>query len=133
MQADIAVFDTSSIRAEYKKGTQQLAVRSYGWNNADILDWFFSAERLGYPNISMWVDPRAEELRKTALTGSKTYEERIDNFCAYHEYILSEFPFAPIYEPVQTVVHNNQRLQLPEKIDGPSFSAATVLDIQPKD
>jgi len=133
VNAEITVFDTSSIRAEYKKGTQQLAVRSYGWNNADILDWFFSGERLGYPNVSMWKDAKADELRTTALTGSKTLEERIANFVTYHEYVLSQYPFAPIYEPVQTLAFNKDRITMPEVIAGPQFSAQTVLDIDVKD
>lgn len=132
IKAEISVFDTSAIRAEYKKGKQQLAVRSYGWNNADILDWFFSGERLGYPNISMWKDPAAEELRTKALKGSKTLDERIVNFRAYHEYVLSQVPFAPIYEPVQTIAYNADKLTLPATIRGPQFSAATVLDIAVK-
>lgn len=133
VNAEITVFDTSSIRAEYKKGTQQLAVRSYGWNNADILDWFFSGERLGYPNVSMWKDAKADELRVKALTGSKTLEERIANFVTYHEYVLSQYPFAPIYEPVQTLVFNKDRVTMPEIVAGPQFSAQTVLDIDVKD
>ncbi|TBW36819.1 ABC transporter substrate-binding protein [Siculibacillus lacustris] len=132
MKAEIAVFDTSAIRAEYKKGKQQLAVRSYGWNNADILDWFFSGERIGYPNISMWKDPAAEELRIKALKGSRTLDERIANFRAYHEYVLAQVPFAPIYEPVQTIAFNADRLTLPATIRGPQFSAATVMDIAVK-
>jgi peptide/nickel transport system substrate-binding protein len=133
INAKISIFDTSSIRAEYKKGTQQLAVRSYGWNNADILDWFFSAERLGYPNVSMWKDARAEELRTKALTGSRTQEERTANFLAYHEYVLSQYPFAPVYEPEQSMVFDNKHLVLPGKIDGPQFSAQSVLDISIKE
>lgn len=54
MNAEITVFDSSAIKDQYKKLTEhQLAVRSYNWNNADIIEWFFSGERLGYPNISM--------------------------------------------------------------------------------
>lgn len=132
IKAEISVFDTSAIRAEYKKGKQQLAVRSYGWNNADILDWFFSGERIGYPNISMWKDDKAEALRVKALKGSRTLEERIANFRAYHEYVLAQVPFAPIYEPVQTIAYNADRLTLPETIRGPQFSAATILDIAVK-
>ena len=101
IKAEIRIFDSSAIRDLYKKNEHQLAVRSYNWDNADILDWFFSGERLGYPNISMWNDPKSEELDKRALTESKTFEERIANFKAYHEYLLSQFVFAPIYQPVQ--------------------------------
>ena len=65
MQADITVFDASTINAQYKKKTEhQLAVRTYSWANADIIDWFFSGKRLGYPNVSMLNDPKAEELER---------------------------------------------------------------------
>ena len=47
IDAEITSFDSSSIRDQYKSGKQQLAVRSYEWNNADIVDWFFGGDRLG--------------------------------------------------------------------------------------
>src|SRR3546814_2173020 len=63
MQAEITVFDSSTIRDQYKKNEHQLAVRSYNWNNADILDWFFSGQRLGYPNVSMRSEEHTSELQ----------------------------------------------------------------------
>jgi peptide/nickel transport system substrate-binding protein len=133
MQADISTFDSSTIRDQYKKNEHQLAVRSYSWANADILDWFFSGQRLGYPNISMWNDPKSEELNKKALTESRTWDERVANFKAYHEYLLSQFVFAPIYQPVQNIGFNKDRLDLPEKIRGPQISSQTIVDISVKE
>jgi peptide/nickel transport system substrate-binding protein len=130
MDAEITVFDSSAIRDQYKKNEHQLAVRSYTWNNADIIDWFFSGQRLGYPNISMFNDPKAEELDAKALTGSKTLEERIANFKAYHEYVLSQFPFAPIYQPVQNVGYNKKHLKLPEKIRGVQLESQSFIDME---
>lgn len=129
MKVDIQVLDPGAIRDAFRKGGHQLAVRRYNWNNADILDWFYTAEKLGFPNISMLNDPKAEELRKKAMTGSATPEERSRNFIAYHEYILSLHTMAPLLEPDQQVVFNASRLSMPEKIDGPLFAAQTVLDI----
>ncbi|MEL4383116.1 hypothetical protein, partial [Shewanella algae] len=84
VQADITVFDASTINAQYKKRTEhQLAVCGYSWTNADILDWFFSAKRLGYPNVSMLDDPQAEALNDIAMNKSKTWDERVKNFRAY--------------------------------------------------
>lgn len=120
--APITTFDSSMIRDEYKKDIHQAAVRSYEWDNADIIDWFFGADRLGYPNISMLNDPKAEELRAKAMTGSKNSEEREANFKAYHEYILSQFPFAPIYQPVDLGAYNKDKLKLPEKAVAPYFA-----------
>ena len=130
MDAEITVFDSSTIRDEYKKNSHQLAVRCYDWNNADIIDWFFSGERLGYPNISMWKDAKSEELNKKAMTGSKTSEERIANFRAYHEYILSQFLFVPIYQPATNVAYNPKTVSVPEKVRGPRFRSQTIMDME---
>ncbi len=132
INAVISIFDKSTIRDQYKKGLQQLALRSYGWNNADILDWFFNAQRLGYPNVSMWVDPTAEKLDTIAMTKSRTMAERIANFKKYHEYIMSQFVSAPIYEPVQTLALRADKLNFPAKIRGTALRGQTVVDISVK-
>lgn len=128
--ADIATFDSSTIRDEYKKDVHQAAVRSYFWDNADIIDWFFGADRLGYPNISMLNDPKAEELRAKAMTGSRNSEERVKNFIAYHEYILSLFPIGPIYEPVVNIGYNKDRLKLVDNSSLPNFQQESMLGLE---
>lgn len=132
VEAEIITFDSSMIRDQYKTGTQQLAVRSYDWDNADIVDWFFGADRLGYPNISMFNDPKAEELRKAAMTGSKNMAERVANFTAYHEYVLTQFPMAPIYQPVESVAYNADRLVMPVDLNVPVVGSTAVMDMEVK-
>jgi peptide/nickel transport system substrate-binding protein len=129
--SEITTFDSSTIRDQYKTGEQQAAVRSYYWNNADIVDWFFGGDRLGYPNISMFNDAKAEELRTKAMSGSANQAERVANFIAYHEYVLSQFPMAPIYQPVQSIGYRNDRLVLPAAIRGSRMNKATILDMSP--
>lgn len=113
------------------KGEFDYAVVGYGWNNADILDWFFAAERAGKQNVSRFIDPKAEELRVTAMTGSKNAAEREANFIAYHEYILSQFPFAPYYEPVQLYAYNKDNISVPEVIRGTRYWLPAILDTKP--
>lgn len=133
VNAEITVQDAASINAMYKKKTDhQLAVRSYDYTNADILDWFFSGTRLGYPNVSMWNDPKAEELNAKAMKASRTWDERVTNFKAYHEYVLSQFVFAPIYQPTQSFAYSDARLKLPETIRGIRFAAQSFMDIEVK-
>jgi peptide/nickel transport system substrate-binding protein len=96
----IEQFDPSSIKAEFKKNRHDLVVRSYGWDNADILEWFFNSNRPGYPNVAMWHDNESDYLMHKAMTRSKTSEERIVNFKKYHEYLLSQYLWAPIVNPV---------------------------------
>lgn len=130
MDAAITVFDTSTIRDQYKKGEHQLVISTYGWNNADILDWFFSGKRLFYPNVSMWNDPKSEELNEVAMHRSHTGAEREANFRKYHEYLLSQFVSAPIYEPAQNMAFNKTRLQVPAVIRGPQLSQQTIVDLK---
>ncbi len=129
----IQTFDSSAIRDQYKTGEQQLAVRSYFWNNADIVDWFFGGDRLGYPNVSMFNDPKAEELRAKAMTGSKTGEERIANFTAYHQYVTTQFPYAPIYQPPQNMAYNKDRIVMPEAIHATAITGVVMVDVGVKE
>jgi peptide/nickel transport system substrate-binding protein len=133
IEAEITTFDSSMIRDQYKTGEQQLAVRSYTWDNADIVDWFFGGDRLGYPNVSMFNDPKAEELRTAAMTGAKNMDERVANFTAYHEYVLTQFPMAPIYQPVTNVAYNADRLAMPDPLNAPDVGVAAFMDMEVKE
>jgi len=131
MQADISIIDAGSINAQYRKKTEhQLAIRSYQWTNADIVDWFFAGKRAGYPNVSMFNDPEAERLNDIAMNKSKSWDERVANFTKYHEYVLSQYPFAPIYQPAQSLAYG-KRIVMPEKIRGTGLYGPTMLDIAP--
>ncbi len=81
----------------------------------------------------MFNDPKAEELRKTAMTGSKNMAERVTNFTAYHDYVLTQFPMAPIYQPVDSVAYNADRLVLPEVLNAPGVGAVAVMDMEVKE
>jgi peptide/nickel transport system substrate-binding protein len=131
VNAEITVHEPASINAQYRKRTDhQLAVRAYDYTNADIIDWFFSANRLGYPNVSMFVDPKAEELNVRAMKQSRTWEERVTNFKAYHEYVMSQFAFAPIYQPTQSFAYSQVRLKMPDTIRGIKMATQSIMDIE---
>jgi peptide/nickel transport system substrate-binding protein len=127
------MFDAATITAQYRRRTEhQLAVRVYSWANADILDWFHSGKRLGHPNHAMWNDPKSEELNEKAMKGSRTWDERVANFRAYHEHLLGNFVFAPIYQPVQNFAFSEARLTMPATIRGTRLQGQTVVDIEAK-
>ncbi len=130
MEATITVFDSSTIRDEYRRNAHQLAVRAYDWNNSDILDWFFSGTRLGYPNVSMWEDAEGQRLNDRAMTESATFDERVANFLAYHEYVLSQHLFVPIYQPTKNIAFNTDTVIIPDPVRGTRFRSQTVLDIR---
>ncbi len=135
MNAEITIQDPASINALYKANggkDHQLAVRQYDYVNADILDWFFSGKRLGYPNVSMWNDPKAEVMNEKAMKGSRTWDERVANFKVYHEYVMSQFVFAPIYQPTQMFAYSQNRLVFPDSIRSVRMSSQAVLDMSVK-
>jgi peptide/nickel transport system substrate-binding protein len=127
VEAKITLLDPSSIRAHYKKGEHQLAVRSYEWENADILEWFLNSKRMGYPNAAMWHDNESDYLMHKAMTRSRTQEERIANFKEYHTYVLNRYVWAPFYLP-DTIFAVSKRLVLPEKNLDRRFMGMGVLD-----
>jgi len=123
----ITLMDPSSIRAYYKKGDHQLAVRSYDWSNADILEWFLNSKRMGYPNAAMYHDNESDYLMQKAMTRSRTQEERVANFKEYHTYLLNQYVWAPFYLPAKVFAVSN-RLIYPEDSLDRRFMGMGVLD-----
>ncbi len=123
----ITLMDPSSIRAYYKKGEHQLAVRSYDWENADILEWFLNSTRMGYPNAAMWHDNESDYLMQKAMTRSRTQEERVENFKEYHTYLLQQYLWAPFYLPAKIFAVGN-RLVYPKDALDRRFMGIGVLD-----
>jgi peptide/nickel transport system substrate-binding protein len=80
----------------------------------------------------MFNDPKAEELNAKAMKQSRTWEERVANFKVYHEYVLSQFPLAPIYQPTQSFAYSQTRLKLPETIRGIKMATQSIMDIEVK-
>ncbi len=130
IEVKIEQFDPSSIKAEYKKGQHDLVVRSYGWDNADILEWFFNSTRPGYPTVSMWHDNESDYLMHRAMTRAKNSEERIQYFKDYHEYLLSQYLWAPIINTINNhAIRNNVKISSAPRFKyliGPSVMDMTV-------
>ena len=127
VDAKITLLDPSTIRTQLRKGEQQLVIRSYSWENADILEWFLNSKRLGYPNAAMWHDNESDYLMQKAMTRARSMEERIANFKEYHSYVLSQYVWAPIYLPDQ-IFAVNERLILPDPLMENRLVGATILD-----
>jgi peptide/nickel transport system substrate-binding protein len=127
VQTEITLLDPSTIRNEFKKGEHQLAVRSYNWENADILEWFFNSKRMGYPNAAFWHDNESDYLMQKAMTRSRTQKERIANFKEYHQYLLEQYVWAPIYLP-DLLFAVGDRVVLPAKIQDRQLMGIELLD-----
>ena len=127
VEAKITLMDPSSIRAYYKKGEHQLAIRSYNWENADILEWFLNSKRLGYPNAAMWHDNESDYLMQKAMTRSRSQEDREANFKEYHTYVLNKYVWAPFYLPAK-VFAVGSRVILPKNSRARKFMKIEILD-----
>ena len=127
VDAKITLLDPSTIRTQLRKGEQQLVIRSYSWENADILEWFLNSKRMGYPNAAMWHDNESDYLMQKAMTRARSMEERIANFKEYHSYVLGQYVWAPIYLPDQTFAVN-ERVILPDPLMENRLVGATILD-----
>jgi len=124
IDAKITQFDSITFKDKLLKGEQELLIRLYGWGNADILHRYFAFEVMGFPNVSMLDDEKAEELREKAMTKANNWEERVEYFTDYHKYLLKQFPWAPIYlPPVNIAIRSN--VIMPKatmaKIEAPTF------------
>lgn len=127
VEVKITLMDPSSIRAYYKQGEHQLAVRSYDWENADILEWFLNSKRMGYPNAAMWHDNESDYLMHKAMTRSRTQDERVENFKEYHTYLLNHYVWAPFYLP-DKIFAVGSRLVYPKDSLDRRFMGMGVLD-----
>jgi len=127
VDAKITQYDSVTFKDKLTNGEQELLIRLYGWANADILEWYFNSERMGYPNVAMLDDEKADELMNKAMTEAATWEERVEYFIDYHKYLLKQFPWAPIYlPPVNVAIRSN--IIMPEKIETPAY----LLDVDVK-
>ena len=62
-----------------------------------------------------------------AMTRSRSMDERIENFKAYHSYVLGQYVWAPIYLPDQ-IFAVGKRVKFPEKIMEKQMVGFTTLD-----
>ena len=117
VDAKITLLDSSTIRSHLKNGEHQLVVRSYNWENADILEWFLNSTRLGYPNAAFWHDNESDYLMQKAMAHSRNPQERIENFKAYHSYLLNQYVWAPIYLPDQVFGVSKRLIRPADSLD----------------
>ncbi len=97
IKADIELMDKPTYDATLKEGGQQLFLRMYGWDNNDILEWFFHSKNLPYPNKTLTNDPKLDEMMDDANYQTATWEERDAKYVEIHKYLIDQIcPWAPI-------------------------------------
>jgi len=76
----------------------------------------------------MWHDNESDYLMHKAMTRSKNSEERIQNFKDYHEYLLSQYIWAPIINSVNNHAISN-RVKMPSAPRFKILIGAPIMDM----
>lgn len=107
IDAQIQLYDSSSYVDMLREGDQELFLRVYNWQNADILDWFLESSQFPYPNHSRWLDDTTDELIASAAS-SPTWEERAIGYHEVQKYLIEQAVWTPIYHPTRSVAVSNK-------------------------
>lgn len=102
IETEIQMFESTSYSDMLQEGNQELFLRMYGWQNADILDWFLNSKQFPFPNHSRWKDEKTDEMLMEAER-VPTWEERVEKYHGIQKYLIEEAVWAPIYIPSNSI------------------------------
>jgi len=101
IKATIQQFDSGSYGDMFKTGEQQAFIRLYGWDNTDIIEWFFNSKRIATGvNKTRTNNPLLDFLFVKA-EAMPTPEERTFVYRLVHQYMLEQSAWVPIFYPAQ--------------------------------
>ncbi len=101
IKAEIQQFDSATYLDMFKSGRQQAYLRVHGWDNTDILEWFFNSKRIDIGvNKTRTNEPLLDFLFVKAES-MPTSEERQFVYRLIHEYLIETARWVPIYYPQQ--------------------------------
>jgi peptide/nickel transport system substrate-binding protein len=93
---DSEILLTDNLKEVQESGDYESFVAYSRWGNADILDWWFNADYIPYPNHLRWDDAQTQEMLK-ATVDALTWGERVEAFKALNKYLTEKALWAPVY------------------------------------
>ena len=102
IEAEIQLYDSSSYVDMLREGEQELFLRVYNWQNADILDWFLESSQFPFPNHSRWIDEKTDELINTARSAA-SWEERAVGYHEVQKHLIDQAVWTPVFHPTRSV------------------------------
>ncbi len=97
IKANIQLMDSATYSDALKGGETALILRSYGWDNNDILEWFHHGKYAPYPNYLGVNDPEWDAALDDANYATATWGERDAKYIDIHKHLIEEwYPWAPI-------------------------------------
>ena len=101
IKATIQQFDSGSYGDMFKTGEQQAFIRLYGWDNMDIIEWFFNSKRIARGVNKTRTNNSLLDFLFVKAEAMPTPEERTFVYRLVHEYMLEQSAWVPIFYPAQ--------------------------------
>lgn len=101
IKAEIQQFDSATYLDMFKSGGQQAYIRVHGWDNTDILEWFFNSKRIDIGVNKTRTDEPLLDFLFVKAESMSTSEERIFVYRLIHEYLIDTARWVPVYYPQQ--------------------------------
>ena len=101
INATIQQFDSGSYGDMFKTGEQQAFIRLYGWDDMDIIEWFFNSARIARGTNKTRTDNSLLDFLFVKAEAMPTPEDRIFVYRLVHEYLLDQSAWVPIFYPAQ--------------------------------
>ena len=99
--ATIQQFDSGSYGDMFKTGEQQAFIRLYGWDDMDILEWFYNSKRIARGTNKTRTDNSLLDFLFVKAEAMPTLEDRTFVYRLVHEYLLDQSAWVPIFYPAQ--------------------------------
>jgi peptide/nickel transport system substrate-binding protein len=110
IEANVEQMDNAAYVSYLKAGKQDLFVREYTWNSADILQWFLDKANFPYPNHSRWQDEKTSQLMIDAET-APNLEARAQKYKEVQRLLIDQAVWAPIWYPQRVEAVRTDRVQ----------------------
>jgi len=101
IKATIQQFDSGSYGDMFKTGEQQAFIRLYGWDDMDILEWFYNSKRIARGTNKTRTDNSLLDFLFVKAEAMPTLEDRTFVYRLVHEYLLDQSAWVPIFYPAQ--------------------------------
>ncbi|MCK4355624.1 hypothetical protein KAW44_00920, partial [Candidatus Bipolaricaulota bacterium] len=101
IKATIQQFDSGSYGDMFKTGEQQAFIRLYGWDDMDILEWFYNSKRIARGTNKTRTDNTLLDFLFVKAEAMPTLEDRTFVYRLVHEYLLDQSAWVPIFYPAQ--------------------------------
>ncbi len=99
IKAEIVQYDEAGYGALLKASKQELFMREYSWDNADILQWFLESRQAPYPGHSHWKDAKTDQMI-AAAENAVTPELRTQGYIELEKHLIEKAVWCPLWYPL---------------------------------